>query len=123
RRPRKLKSVMSRPDPDQREKGEPANRAPLLRSGCEGFTTRLPGSWSPAGLVVLAGLFGGFRRVDGYEGLALRAGGEGDRAVDECKDSVILAKPDAGARVPFGAALAHDDVAGDHGFAAKLLHA
>ena len=44
-------------------------------------------------------------------------------AVHECENGVILAQADAGARSPLGAALADDDVAGEHSFATELLHA
>jgi hypothetical protein len=36
---------------------------------------------------------------------------------------MILAHADAGARIIFGSALAHDDIARDNRFAAELLHA
>src|SRR3954464_9661032 len=36
---------------------------------------------------------------------------------------MVLAKADVGPRVPLGAALAHDDVAGANTLAAELLHA
>src|SRR6476646_5983627 len=36
---------------------------------------------------------------------------------------MVLAQADVVARVPLGAALTHDDVAGAHGLAAELLHA
>src|SRR6185295_11172955 len=48
---------------------------------------------------------------------------ERDQTVSECKKRVILAQADVGPRVPLGAALAHDDIAGANGFAAELLHA
>src|SRR5438045_8021882 len=47
---------------------------------------------------------------------------ERDAAVGKREQGVILADADVVARVPFGAALAHDDVAGAHGLAAELLH-
>ena len=46
-----------------------------------------------------------------------------DLAVGKCKKRMILAQADVVARVPLGAALTHDDVAGANGFAAELLHA
>src|SRR3954447_18290042 len=48
---------------------------------------------------------------------------ERDLAVGERKQGMILAQADVVARVPLGAALAHDDVAGAHGLAAELLYA
>src|SRR3546814_5969238 len=39
------------------------------------------------------------------------------------EDSVVAAHADIGAGMELGAALAHQDVAGDDGFAAELLHA
>src|SRR5215208_6382841 len=48
---------------------------------------------------------------------------ERDLAVGQRKQSVILAQADVVARVPLGAALAHDDVSGANRLAAELLHA
>src|SRR6476469_2741320 len=48
---------------------------------------------------------------------------ECDLAVGKRKKRVVFAQADVVARVPLGAALAHDDVAGANGFAAELLHA
>src|SRR5690348_14563663 len=48
---------------------------------------------------------------------------ERDAAVGKREQGVILAEPDVAARVPLGAALAHDDVAGEHSLTAELLHA
>src|SRR5438552_13608050 len=48
---------------------------------------------------------------------------ERDATVGKREQGVILADADVVARVPFRAALAHDDVAGAHGLAAELLHA
>src|SRR6476659_2642654 len=48
---------------------------------------------------------------------------ERDAAVRKGEKRVILAQADVVARVPLGAALTHDDVAGAHGLAAELLHA
>src|SRR5690348_12563244 len=48
---------------------------------------------------------------------------ECDGAVGKRKERMILAQADVVARVPLGAALAHDDVAGADGLAAELLHA
>src|SRR5215210_6051923 len=46
-----------------------------------------------------------------------------DLSVGKRKQGVILAQADVVARVPLGAALTHDDVAGANGLAAELLHA
>src|SRR5215471_17625957 len=46
-----------------------------------------------------------------------------DAAVGKRKKRVILADADVLARVPLGAALAHDDVAGEDSLSAELLHA
>ena len=43
--------------------------------------------------------------------------------IDDGEDRVIAAEADVGARLPAGAALAEDDVAGDDGLAARLLDA
>ena len=70
------------------------------------------------------GLFGrlgkGFDRdVHAVIGFAL----ELHAAIDHGEDGVILAEADIGARLPPGAALADDDVAGDDGFTAVFLDA
>ena len=51
------------------------------------------------------------------------AGFEGDGAVDSGKNRVVDADPNARAGMPLGAALTHNNVAGDNGFAAELLDA
>src|SRR5436309_6554317 len=48
---------------------------------------------------------------------------ERDLAVGKRKQGMVLAQADVRPRVPLGAALTHDDVAGANGFAAELLHA
>src|SRR5690349_12506010 len=48
---------------------------------------------------------------------------ERDLAVGEREQGLVLAQADVVARVPLGAALAHDDVAGEDGFPTELLHA
>ena len=48
---------------------------------------------------------------------------EGYLAFDKCKQGVVLAHANIIAGVNLGSALAHDDVAGENRFAAKLLHA
>src|SRR6266705_1172487 len=59
----------------------------------------------------------------GYEGAAFRLGSVLDVSVDECKQRVILAHPDIAAGMPLGAALAHENIAGDGALAAEQLHA
>src|SRR5690606_5786259 len=70
-----------------------------------------------------ADLFRGLGRLDGDEAPVARLGREGHSAVDQREDRVILAQAHTRARMPLGAALADDDVAGDDGFAAELLDA
>src|SRR5690348_3866911 len=48
---------------------------------------------------------------------------ERDAAFGQRKEGVVLAHADIVARIIFGAALAHDDVAGEDSLAAELLHA
>ena len=43
-------------------------------------------------------------------------------AVHESKNGVIAPETNVSARKEFGAPLTQDDVAGDHGFSAKLFH-
>lgn len=43
-------------------------------------------------------------------------------AFNNGENGVILAKANAGAGMPFCAALTHDDIAGDHMLATKFLH-
>src|SRR4051794_36259821 len=57
------------------------------------------------------------------EHAAFGFGLELDATVTQCEQRMILAKPDIAAGVPLGAALARDDVAGDHGLTAENLHA
>ena len=47
---------------------------------------------------------------------------EGNRAVNQCEERVILADTYVLARIVDSTSLANDDVAGDNGFAAELLH-
>src|SRR6516165_2543923 len=70
-------------------------------------------------------LFGrGLRhRYNGYEGAAFGFGVVLDATVDQCEQRMILADADIVPRMPLGAALAHDNVAGKTALAAKKLHA
>src|SRR5690606_35188486 len=62
-------------------------------------------------------------RLDGDRGAAVAGGMERHRAFDQREQRVVLADADIAAGMPFGAALADDDVAGDDALAAELLHA
>ena len=68
-------------------------------------------------------LFRGLRRDDRHERAITGPGAELYLARDLGKDGVILAHADIVAGVPFGAALAQDDIAGDDGFATEFFHA
>src|SRR5690606_2483566 len=92
------------------EKGEPTVGSPLdLNKSGAGEKV----SGSRYGLP----LFSSLGWLDRDEALAAGLGGKAHLAVDQCEDRVVLAQAHIGAGVPFGAALAHDDVAGDDGFA------
>src|SRR5262249_9762793 len=68
--------------------------------------------------------FARFRNRHDVDVLASKlAVAERDLAVGQCKKRVILAQADIRPRVPFGAALTHDDVAGEDSLSAELLHA
>src|SRR3954452_12714127 len=56
-------------------------------------------------------------------GATTGAGVEGHPAVRLGEQGVVLADADIGAGVELGAALADEDVAGDHALVAELLHA
>jgi hypothetical protein len=58
-----------------------------------------------------------------YEHAAFGFGTELDATVGQSEQRVVLAQSDIGPRMPFGAALARDDVAGDHLLAAENLQA
>src|SRR5512132_2301786 len=62
-------------------------------------------------------------RHDVDVGAASRAVTEGDAALGEREQGVVAAETDAGAGMEAGAALADDDVAGNHQLAAVLLDA
>src|SRR5262249_12517198 len=102
------------------KRGEPASRLP---------------SWNPIGSAGSMGagrprmkvrrLFGRSLRHREYrhEDAALGFGPELDFAVGEREQRVVLGHADIGARVPLGAALARNDVAGQHLLAAENLQA
>src|SRR5262245_26552754 len=62
-------------------------------------------------------------RQNRYEHPALGFGTELDATVDEREQRMVLGQAYIGARVPLGAALTRDDVAGEHVLAGKNLHA
>src|SRR5687767_14908206 len=64
--------------------------------------------------------FGG---LHGHRGAATGASVEGNPAVRLGEQGMILADTDIGAGVELGAALADQNVAGDHDLLAELLHA
>src|SRR6478752_3949790 len=69
-------------------------------------------------------LFGGLRHRNNRDvDAALGFGTERNMTLGQCEESVIRAHADIGAGMPLGSALAYDDIAGKHGFAAKRLHA
>src|SRR4051812_10212889 len=68
-------------------------------------------------------LSGEWQRLHGDMHLALGLAGEFHLAVDQGEDRVVTAEADIGAGIPLGAALTHQDVAGNDGLAAELLDA
>src|SRR5664280_782228 len=62
-------------------------------------------------------------RYDGDVGAAFSFGSELNLSVDEREQRVILAETDIAAGMPFGAALARQDIAGEHDLAAGRLQA
>src|SRR5262249_34045511 len=84
-----------------------------------------PVRWVPADLVKSTVLFGRSlrHRQNRYENPALGFGTELDATVDEREQRMVLGQPCIGAGVPLGAALARDDVPGEHLLAAKNLRA
>src|SRR5215831_16899550 len=84
-----------------------------------------PVRWDPADLEIVYRLFCRRlrHRLNRHEYPALGFGPEFDTAVDQGKQGMIFGQADIGARMPFGAALARDDVAGENLLAAKDLQA
>src|SRR4029077_3728020 len=84
-----------------------------------------PVRWDPADLEIVYRLFGRRlgHRLNRYEYAALGFGPEFDAAVGQGKQRMIFGQADIGARVPFGAALARDNVAGENLLAAENLQA
>src|SRR4029453_3915149 len=78
--------------------------------------------WSRASRSGCGRLFG-LRRIDADLVAPLALVLELHDALDERVDRVVRADADVAARVPLGAALPDDDVAGDDALAAKLLDA
>src|SRR5690348_9342275 len=64
--------------------------------------------------------FGG---LDRHEGAAAGGGVEGDPTIRLGEQGVVLADADIGAGMELGAALAHEDVAGEDELIAEPLHA
>ena len=62
-------------------------------------------------------------RYNGHVGAAFGFGSELNLSVNESEQRVIFAHADITAGVPFGAALARKDIAGEHDFAAGRLQA
>src|SRR5262249_47187824 len=75
--------------------------------------------------VLLGGLRRGLRgrRHDRNIGAPRASGVKLDRTVGSREDRVVAADPDMRAGMKLGAALAHDDVAGDYDLSAELLDA
>jgi hypothetical protein len=70
------------------------------------------------------GLLSGLRHWENRnKGAAFQAFVEFHSAFGSCKDCVVLAHANARAWPHLCAALAHDDVTGNYGFAAEFLHA
>ena len=109
--------LRSRP---QKRKGEPATRSPLAWNPCGSAGS----TGIPADLDMVGRLFGSslrrhrhHRHVDAAFGF----GAELDVTIHQGEQGVIPAQADIAARMPLGAALARQNVAGDHGFAAENL--
>ena len=83
-----------------------------------GPPSQAPGVFATGSLL---GSLGGWQYVHEHAAAGLLL--EGDLALDKGEQRVVLAHADILARMNLGAALAHDDVAGENRFAAKLLHA
>ena len=62
-------------------------------------------------------------RYNGHVGAAFCFGSELNLSVNECEQRVILANTDIAAGMPFGSALARENVAGEHDFTAGRLQA
>src|SRR5262245_54255763 len=102
----------------RKRRGEPASRLPSWNP------MGPPVRWVPADLEIECyRLFSRSLRHRTYRYIdaALGFGAELDLAVGQCKQRVILAEPDIGAGMPLGAALAGNDVAGEHALAAENL--
>src|SRR4051812_29798878 len=67
--------------------------------------------------------FGHGCALDRYVGPAENRLAEFDLTLDQGEQGVVLADTDIGAGMELGAALAHDDVAGDDAFTTELLDA
>src|SRR6185437_2456646 len=95
--------------------GRPALRTSRLGQNASGSLVGRSGE--------LVGSLLGFGLGHGHVGAVTSLGDELHVAGLEREEGVVAAHAYVLARPVFGAALAHDDVAGEHGFAAELLHA
>src|SRR5215831_3817242 len=106
-------------------------RAPQNREGSRhpvsprGTRVGPPVRWVPADLMKSTVLLSRSlrHRQNRYEHPALGFGTELDATVDQREQAMVLGQAYIGARVPLGAALARDDVAGEHVLAAENLQA
>ena len=83
-----------------------------------GPPSQAPGVFATGSLL---GSLGGWQHVHEHAAAGLLL--EGDPALDKGEQCVILPHADVLAGMNLGAALAHDNVAGENRFAAELLHA
>src|SRR5262252_6549865 len=104
----------------RKRRGEPASRLP---SWYPVWVRRFDGSrqTSMKSTVLLGHSLR--HRQNRYEHPALGFGTELDATVDQREQGMVLGQAYIGARVPLGAALACDDVAGEHVLAAENLQA
>src|ERR1700719_2917770 len=99
---------------------------PVSPSGFRTRFTRVPrGRRAPAGILAESPPLLGrsLHRDYGNCDAIFSLGAVFDFAVMKREEGVVAADADIGARVPFSAALAHDDLARRHGLAAENLHA
>src|SRR5512136_3094636 len=97
---------------------EPMKR-PKKKGGRCGIPLQPKPRDGPCPLFGCSGVAAAHRHVNASVALGRELNG----ALDHGEDRVVAADADAGARVPLGAALAHQEVAGDDVLAAVALHA